>query len=557
MGGERVSTKSLVVCLLPDRVDVGVVERGRIIAECGVDLEPTPPTKEPTGPHEPARRALAEAMRRLEVRPGLNALVFHQGTTTITDTATLAGRHRDTLRAAVLSMSESSGDKAAALRLGARQAAIAQRAPSGRITRRLIISSGEHNRVCEAVEDLLEGAGLRATHISPLHATLMLHATRLLQRHDAPGATALLYVGRDCTALAARTAEAGPASCSVARGIEFGTEYIASAIGRGLLALGAAGEPGFERERARQIAARVGLPERDTILDETLGIRGGAVLAYLHPLVQRFVLEVKQTLRFGLGEADLSRVTVLLTGPGSGPPGLQRLLESSLNTTLRLDPPPEGPSASDLAALLSERRGPMRLHSARATRAAEVRSVRRGLAAGIGAAALALAFEAASLQTSLVFASTDLREHDEALAALAAREKLVEQAATLESRVATATSTSREIMGDTPAWAVLLDDLSRAASPQIRLDTIDATGSPQRPSAAITGLAAPGPDGGDALDAYVAALQASPAVLTAELGSTSRTEVEGDRFIRFTVNLTLRVLPDRLAGADTTQGAPR
>ncbi|MEZ6211894.1 MAG: hypothetical protein R3B46_11690 [Phycisphaerales bacterium] len=79
----------------------------------------------------------------------------------------------------------------------------------------------------------------------------------------------------------------------------------------------------------------IGLPERDTVVDAARSIRGSDILALISPVLQRCVVQVRQTLRFGLDEGARTHARLRVEGPGSRIPGLAEMI--SEETGLPLD----------------------------------------------------------------------------------------------------------------------------------------------------------------------------------------------------------------------------
>lgn len=86
--------------------------------------------------------------------------------------------------------------------------------------------------------------------------------------------------------------------------------------------------------KSRDHVFRFGVPGRNDVLDDSIGLTGRDVLPILQPVLQRLAVEIKNTIRFGLEGRDTDSLRVELTGPASAIPGLARVLSSLLDTEI-------------------------------------------------------------------------------------------------------------------------------------------------------------------------------------------------------------------------------
>ena len=90
-------------------------------------------------------------------------------------------------------------------------------------------------------------------------------------------------------------------------------------------------------KEAAEIGSRFGLPDRDTVVDEARDIRGAHIMPLIQPVLQRLLVELKQTLRFGLKDMATTDLELIVTGPGASWTGIETLLGDSLETEFDVD----------------------------------------------------------------------------------------------------------------------------------------------------------------------------------------------------------------------------
>jgi hypothetical protein len=99
------------------------------------------------------------------------------------------------------------------------------------------------------------------------------------------------------------------------------------------------------REYASRLLFSMGIPSRGQVLDPARGLSADAVLPLLQPALQRCIIEVRQTLRFGLQEQDVRRASIHLDGPGSVIPGITQSFFDHLEVDLTCRQRDTGPNS--------------------------------------------------------------------------------------------------------------------------------------------------------------------------------------------------------------------
>ena len=140
----------------------------------------------------------------------------------------------------------------------------------------------------------------------------------------------------------------------------------------------------------------------------------------MQPVLQRYIVELRQSLRFGLAEEERHAIEITVSGPGSTVPGLSELIAWELNLKLATDPryagydflAPAG-DGSELHDALGNTQflDRMNLQPEEAAMRREAGRLRRWLWTGAAAAVAVIALDAAQVGSKL----TDARQRADAL----------------------------------------------------------------------------------------------------------------------------------------------
>jgi Tfp pilus assembly protein PilN len=320
----------------------------------------------------------------------------------------------------------------------------------------------------------------------------------------------------------------------------------------------------FSREHATRTLFASGLPQRGQVVDHALHLSGDAVLPLMQPAMQRYVVETRQTLRFGMLEGDAARASVQLIGPGAGIPGLPDALSLALDLHVQISEDAAKPAEAlgeehvgDLALAL-ELRGqsgwfvPGSVQILQTSRRM-ARSVRMGAAVALLTLA-ALAARTHLAERSLRPAIATLQEQaDQIDAEIRAAAAMQQKARDLEAIV----SITDQAIATRTNWRAALGVLSRSMPAGVELTDIagdfrsaDAAG---RPALTIRGRA--DSIAGDPVSKLLDTLSASPIVSNARVVS-SRAGADGEREFAIILELKGVNAPGQLAAASQEHGAP-
>jgi len=393
------------------------------------------------------------------------------------------------------------------------------------------LAAGERGAWARALIDEIERAGLRVDAVIPPRAVTIACAASVARQTHGAGLVATLWLGEDDAALAA--SEDG--RLLLLRPVDAGVGRLVAAMTRPIMS--ERGEVRLTDADAREILTCTGVPAPGDEVDAATGLRGADVLPAIQPVLQRLVVEIKQSLRFGLSDPDRARAALRIDGSGALIPNLARVLADEAELPMDDAAPPShghAPRRVEQAEALASSLN-LLPRSAVTTRASG--SARRGLLVGLGLAALALAVDAGA--TALETRSLRLK-----IAQLAPIAAQIEASRTryvsASARYASAQAEAARLAETAPAranWGALLADLSRLTPEAIELKRISGAYKDGEPIAAVEGAARAESDeeARRAISDFARSLGESGLVSLATLGGVRRT---GDEWA-FTVEVRL------------------
>ncbi len=500
---------------------------------------------------------LREAVAALGVSvKSMEAVGFYHSPTAVTEVFSCPGSGRASSEAALLALGEAAGFE---LGENPHDHCVIAVDPSGaagaaRHTHRLICADTDAG--AGAFTSLLERAGLRVRAIAPIAAA---HTRTLVEQvtsseHD--GATVMLRVGEHRSQLAASVG--GRLKLVRHVSLDVGTLTQALTMPMTVRPVGTA-EGGTTEVRlsaydARSLLFRVGVPERDAVIDEQRGLTGAAALPLLQPVLQRAIVEMRQSLRFGLEEAERAGARLVVVGPGSEVPKLGAMLAAQLNLTAALPRCP-GEHRTDLeeAGTQATRLGVNLLPYGSALTQG-VRRVRAALLAGVACSLVYAGVEGATTWMH----TNELREKIAALEGTTreARE-FMEGKEKLTARDAALAALKRSIdraVGDSAPWSAWMAELASLTPANAKLRDISMSAEGEQVKCEVRGVMKAQIGVRPDIGAFVGGVEKSPLVTSATLGATQRGTGESDN-VEFQVGVTLMRLPLLDIGKSTNQAA--
>lgn len=398
-----------------------------------------------------------------------------------------------------------------------------------------------------AVTELGTECGLDVRAVAPADTVALASTVRaVLAASKGPGAAVALRIGSWGTVLAA----AAGGRLRFVRQISVGTASLVSALtGEVRSTDGAPAPRALDRERAGSLLARSGIPARGSVFDAESGLGADAVLPLMQPVLQRWIVEVRQSLRFGLTEPERAGAHMVPMGPGSQVPNLARLIADQLGLTVAepdstpAGPPLGGGSIEDHAAgILGDAELLVPSERAEGRRLA---TIRRGMWIGIGAACALGAVDGVSAWFELAGARA---QQERVKASLADAARVVDIGRSLGDREAAVRASRQKLVGwmsPRARWDALLAVLGRETPASIRLSRVEMRFEGRQPECSIRGHAAasPGSDATASLKSYMEGLSASPIVQKCTLGSARRMQDGDSGRTEFEVVITLVGLP--------------
>ncbi|MFG0283447.1 MAG: hypothetical protein ACF8R7_03405 [Phycisphaerales bacterium JB039] len=372
--------------------------------------------------------------------------------------------------------------------------------------------SAEPDHSAEQLAGWLEQAGLTVEALIPADAIVMTAAVEDAMARS-PGRSALtLYVGDESVVIAG----ASGGRLRFARQLGIGLDTLASALARDRRAAEGAGTR-MSLQAALQALRQQGIPDPAA---RCVSPGDRAILPLLQPILQRWILDVRQSVRFGLGAEQPPLVRLL--GPGAAVPRLAEVIATECG--LQLDAAPDAASKSATEDLLRLGRAPAALLPLRLGAEHEQRRLRIACWAGAACAAAAVAMMGAQVRLDLEREQRQLDQLRAELQQLGPQITTRNRARDLQQQVRALEDRVAERAGAAPNWAPVLAAVAAATPEAIRLDRLNLTAPrAETPSIVLSGSVAAPTDGRaiNTLRAYREALQAVPVIQDAALGSTN------------------------------------
>jgi Tfp pilus assembly protein PilN len=431
-----------------------------------------------------------------------------------------------------------------------------------------VLVAADRNEVLEGLVKLAESAGLRFTAATPVDAPVLAWLTRRALRH-AGDRRAWLHIGEHASFFL--VAENG--SLIFHRRINLGVDTLARSLTLPIRSRGGSAPIELSLTAARALLHRQGLGgESEQIIDVDHGLTLGQVMPLVQPVLQRYVIELRQSLRFGLPESQRgSAAATTLSGPGAAVRGLGDLLSGELGLEVGLDPEgaghdpaTPGSRGGELAIVLAHPQGLARLGLVPFDRANALRSrqLKRWLWTGAAAAVAVIGIDGVRLHARLADASREAEGLAAQTAGLEALTRTQQTILTALSGLRDLEATIDHTVGAVPNLRAAMQEFSLLVPENIELTTISLRRDDARMSGKIAGLVQPTPGGGDGgLEKLIRDLRASPlfedVVLEAVLAGP---RAEGDAGQRFEASFIVvpAPAPGRLATVDppSAEAAP-
>jgi Tfp pilus assembly protein PilN len=412
-----------------------------------------------------------------------------------------------------------------------------------------VVVAAEREDIAEAIVHLIEEAGLKVLSVAPFDALVMAGFVSRAMREKAER-RGRLYIGAHTSFFVITSA----GSLLFSRRIDLGLESLAHSLTKPIWVAGRDEPIELDAETARQILHRHGIPDRGAIVHEAASLAGNQVIPLLQPVLQRFIVELRQSLRFGLNEEDRARLAIHVSGPGVAVPGLIKMIGDELvvrtsGEAVRHDPEHASPEAGrhGLDDALTDRRflGQLNLLPRDVARRREVGRLRRWLWTGVAAALAVIAVDGWRYHARVI----DARRAADALTAQIGDQQALQATA---DRLRTALGAMGELEGTIDAevgaladYHALLQELSRITPRTIRFTTISFHRLSPQTMGTVSGYAFQGEDEGKKTDLqpFVQRLRESPLFEDIVLGNVAMGSIGTLNGQRFEATFTAVAVP--------------
>jgi len=268
----------------------------------------------------------------------------------------------------------------------------------------------------------------------------------------------------------------GKHGLAFARPIPVGLDSLSSALTRPLRVAGG-GSVELNRDAARAILYDWGFPSRTQVVQAESGLTGAHIIPVMQPVLQRFMIELRQSLRFALPEAQRQDLTLKLTGPGGRTPGFAHIVADELS--VKVDPDDASreydyrdvtsPASELMDALLCKRAGELALEPAAISRVRRARHLQRWLWTGTAAAAAMIAMDVVRFESRLAGMRRQAQARQTQDEGMAALKLTADRLLATSSAMGVLEGTIRKEIGAPVRIGAVLHELSRLTPPAIRL----------------------------------------------------------------------------------------
>lgn len=423
----------------------------------------------------------------------------------------------------------------------------------GETKRMHVVVAMERDDVLGELAQCVEDAGLKFASALPIDAPIMAQLAERGLADDEPAAR--LYLGESSSLFVI----SGRRSLLFARRLGLGFDSLVNALTRPIRARSGEEPVTLSEKQAREILLEHGMPDRDAVIHREPELCGMHIIPVLQPVLQRIVVELKQSLRFSLSEESAETVPIRCLGPGSRIPGLTQVIALELGVSLADD------ESNDAATGASDPRSPALTVDSIGllTDAVRDRRILRDFA--LLPAAHACEQHRTKLQrwiwagaaAALVMVAIDGFRHHAAVESLSAQKAtMLSHHSELDAFQRTSTalagalgemsrierSVDAELRDHFDGYAALAE-LAELTPETIHLSEITFRQMDTGVVGTITGLARHGANEQTALKAYVEEIRRSPLFADAALGNVQVSREAGRMGERFEALLTLTPLP--------------
>lgn len=540
------SKDEILIALSPGSLRVGVVSDGQLSGVQRRVIDAAEWDAAWATGLRPFDEVLNQLLRASNAPRGGNVTLLYHGSQTFADVATLKVDRRMAEQAATLSLRETlpEGGRGWLTRVVPFDVPTHAVAGDGAEARRTqVLTAADRGASLDIVGLWLRRAGLKINGIVMSRGAQILDCVRLSKPQD-EATVATLWVGEQLTVLTGWVA----GRLSFVRAVDFGYAQLSDAIVRGARLANA--ELKMGREQADRLLFLSGIPSRGQVIDGNNNITAEQVLPLMQSVLQRYVIETKQTLRFGMSETDIGKAGLRIAGPGAAIPGLSNTLSAQFDIPVEFGTTPDTVKvlfeheAGELVLGLFEGSQRMTLLPPSEIDRRSEKRLNMALRGGAIAAAACLGVFAAYHAAGAARVSSTIAGLQPKLNMIEEDRARAETAGRLKGEIDVLMRAVDQVVGDRPGWAATLNEFSQISGEHIELsEVVGGFASEGGGGAVVTlrGTAMADPkSNSDTLGEFLRRLAASPLVASAKVLSTQAADAESRTF---TVAVQLKTVP--------------
>lgn len=411
-----------------------------------------------------------------------------------------------------------------------------------------LVGYAADNTLVAAIEQLITTAGLTSAGTLPREAVRIAEAVASdVSRKEQTADTALravLHLDRDGSVL---TASQGSRLLLV-RPIALGLDAITESLMRPIRGAADAEPITLTRHQAEELLFSIGIPRPDQSIEQTPSLpalRGTSLLPLLQPVLQRIAIETKQSLRFGLSEADRANISLEVRSHSGSVPRLQEALAAHAGVTPHSESIAASPVQPFAVVAASSTLARHTLSSIQRQERQFRLRVRSAAIVGAALACASVAFDAWTSRASLHSAQQQLTATASAATQAEVTAEARDKAIAARIEIERVTTRIRNTMGSQADWPAFLALLSQSLPPEVKLDQISGTTTKDTVTVRVTGKVSSTNNGNasERVGDIINRLKQSPIIASISLGSTSRVRINDSESLSFELVADLVALP--------------
>ncbi|MFI4896547.1 MAG: PilN domain-containing protein [Phycisphaerales bacterium JB059] len=531
----RFGQPRLILNLTPNQMDAVLVSGKRVRASKRAKLSPALWEEAWNEGLSPFDSTLTSLLRALGAPKNVKTSVLYTSPDSISEVRTAPGSGEDGVEAARLEVIENITS------VGLEHISSAARLTHDEGPDVLVVADRDLN--AQSIFAWLARCSCRFDSIIPLRAIALRAVIRDVTTRVDDGAITC-YLGERTSIIAS----GGSGALRSVRCIDFGYSLLVEALSRGLrqdVEEGGASEVCAHHAEARKRLFEVGLPTA----------KGGAVgpevsrrvMPLLQPVLQRYFIEIKQTIRFGIPDSSGASRTLRLIGPGAAIGGFPDLISNAVDTEIQIDggwdrfnPDEIYPAHSPEQDFIAHGAAGLGLAPRIVREIKAARIISAGVRTGAMCAALALVAEAGTLYARQLEVRQAIRASEASLASVRQHRELTEIARRMSESFEIASSKTAEALEGSPDWYAVLAELAQLSNEGVTFNSFRAYRDANESVVVIDGIAQIGGEHANTLANLTDQLRSSPLYHDVQLGSTSLAELGGEPARRFELRLKPR-----------------